>query len=116
MNRFKFKILNVSDALVFSRNNICKGNLFDMTTGKIFITDDLEYCKKIITKNYLNQSVTIYKLDNSKLGDLVQTKKNTFYTKMPISKNAIVEEKTIYFDVNNISDYLDKINKLEKQF
>jgi hypothetical protein len=118
--KFSYKILNSSEALVFSRSGIFFGTRCDMSNSSIHLSSNIKQCKYVINKFYPYQSVTIYKLDNNKLQNLkekVNENGNAFLKcNIPINKNSIVESFDVYYDESNILEYWNKINALETLF
>lgn len=117
---FSYKILNHSDALLFSRNKVFRGTHHDMNTGYIHLSKNLLQCKDVLYRFFPSQSVVIYKLDNSKLINLKENiKKNgDIYLKYngQLLANHVIDSKSIHHDCNDIMSYWHEINNLESVF
>jgi hypothetical protein len=118
--KFSYKILNLSDALVFSTLGKFLGTNHDMSNGSIHLSSNIQQCKYVINKFYPCQSITVYKLDNEKLQNVREkiNKNGDVFLKCdtPIYKNSIIKTFDIYHDDSNILEYWKKINKLDDLF
>ena len=120
LGKFSYKILNHSDALVFSRNKIFRGTNHDLINGYIHLSKDLVQCKSVLYKFFPSQSFVIYKLNNDKLVNLQENiKKNgDSYLKYEghLLESQIIDSKSIHHDCNDIMTYWRDINNLDKIF
>jgi hypothetical protein len=107
MNKICYKVLSISEAYLFKQNKnfYLNYNIYD---GKIGSENNIHECKNKIKNFYKNQSVTIFLLNKNK-------KKNLESCSI-LNYDDVVGTYDVIFDENNILEYFDNIDNLDKKF
>ena len=115
MNKFSYKALDMINHSSFVKNKSFVGPMKDIYSGKIVLEKNLLQVKEKISNNYKNQSLAIYKFDNSKLGAIYNHNEQKIFASK-LNYNAVVKVKEIHFDDSDVSSYFKTMEELENYF